>query len=192
MFKKIEDFAKEKMKGEKVTGIDHTMRVWKGCQILAQGKDIDMDVLHSAALLHDISCPLKGRKNHHEDSARMAEVFLREIKFPEEKIPSVLHCIRAHSRYGGPEPQTPEAEILYDSDVLDFIGAIGLVRGVTRGFEWGYTGDVFEAPNIFTRMKSMVIKRPLYTEKAREIALNRYNFVDLFVARLREELNYEK
>lgn len=190
-YEEILSFARERLKGERVTGLDHALRVWRWCEILGRGEDVDMDVLRAAALLHDVSIPATGRAGHYEESASMAEALLERVGFPEEKIGAVVHVIRAHSRYGGPDPETREAEILYDADLLDFIGATGLVRGVARGLEGGeYQGDVAEAPALFERMREMADRR-LHTERARELAERRLRVIDAFVARLRKELRFE-
>ncbi len=192
LFDRITAFAEERLKGERVTGLDHALRVWGWCRVLGRGEAVDMDVLRAAALLHDISIPLSGRRGHHEESARMAERFLREIGFPEEKIEAVCHVIRTHSRFGGPDPETREAEILYDADVLDFIGAIGLVRGVARGLDGsGYSGNVSDAPALFEEMKKTASTR-LHTARAMEIAEDRFRVIDEFIARLKEELEFSK
>lgn len=194
IYEKIEAFARDKMKEERVTGMDHTLRVWSWCKILGSSEDVDMEVIKTAALLHDVSCPTKGRKTHYEDSAQMTEELLRKIEYPEKKIPAILHVIRAHSRFGGPDPETREAEILYDADVLDFIGAIGLVRGVTRGFEENYKGNVSEALALFEGMINRVksARALLYTKKAREVAERRFHFMKTFIARLGEELDFKE
>ena len=192
LYERILAFARERLKGERVSGLDHALRVCRWCEILGRGEEVDMDVLRAAALLHDVSIPVSGRQGHYEESARMAEVLLRDIGYPEEKIEAVAHVIRAHSRFGGPDPETREAEVLYDADILDFIGAVGLVRGVARGLNSGeYTGDVAEAPAIFERMKEMASMR-LYTVRAREFAEGRLRYIDEFVERLRGELKFER
>ena len=189
---RILGFAREKLKGERVTGLDHALRVWGWCEILGRGEAVDMDVLRAAALLHDISIRASGREGHHEESARIAEHFLRDIGYPEEKIPGVAHVIRSHSRFGGPDPETREAEVLYDADVLDFIGAVGLVRGVARGLDCcDYAGDVADAPALFEGMKETA-GRTLYTTRAREIAEGRLRFIDMFMTLLREELEFAR
>jgi uncharacterized protein len=192
LYERILAFARERLKGERVSGLDHALRVWRWCENLGRGEEVDKDVLHAAALLHDVSIPVSGRQRHYEDSARIAEALLREIGYPEEKIGAVAHVIRAHSRFGGPDPESREAEVLYDADVLDFIGAIGLVRGVARGLDSGeYAGDVAEAPALFEGMKEMAGMR-LYTARAREIAEGRLKVIDEFIERLREELIFAK
>lgn len=185
-------FARDRLKGEMVTGLDHALRVWRWCEILGLGEELDMEVMWAAALLHDISIPVSGRLGHHEESARVAERFLREVGYPKEKIASVTLIIRSHSRFGGPEPDTREAEILYDADVLDFIGAVGVVRGVVRGLQGGeYTGDVTNASDLFEKMKETAGTR-LFTLKAKKIAEGRFRAVDEFISRLKDELEFLK
>lgn len=192
LYERILAFARESLEGERATGLDHALRVWRWCEILGSGEEVDTDVLRAAALLHDISIPLSGRRGHHEEGARMAERLLRGIGYPEEKITAVAHVVRAHSRFGGPDPETREAEILYDADVLDFIGATGLVRGMARALDGGnYSGDVDEAPTLFEGMKETAGGK-LYTAKAREIAHERFNVIDKFIERLKEELEFSK
>ena len=192
LYERILAFARERLKGERVSGLDHALRVWRWCEILGRVEEVDKDVLHAAALLHDVSIPVSGRQGHYEESARTAEALLREIGYPEEKIGAVAHVIRAHSRFGGPDPESREAEVLYDADVLDFIGAVGLVRGVARGLDSGeYSGEVAEAPSLFEGMKEMAGMR-LYTARAREIAEGRLRVIDEFIERLGEELKFAK
>jgi len=183
-------YVKEHLKTERVSGLDHSLRVLRWCERLAEGRDVDLETLRLAALLHDVSIPESGRLRHYDVSADMAVELLRELGYDEAKIRAVEHCIRAHSRYGGPEPQTAEAEILYDADFLDYLGAIGLLRGILRALVEGeYSGDVSEAPMILEAIMAKY-RRPLYTEEAREIAEGRLRFLESFLKRLREELEF--
>jgi len=184
-------YVEERLKDEKVSGLDHSLRVLRWCERLAEGRDVDLEVLRLAALLHDISIPESGRLRHYDASAEMAVELLRELGYDKAKIRAVEHCIRAHSRYGGPDPQTAEAEILYDADFLDYLGAIGLLRGILRALVEGeYSGDVSEAPGV---LEAIIAKyrRPLYTEEARRIAEERLRFLESFLKRLREELEFK-
>jgi len=168
--------------------LDHSLRVLRWCERLAEDRDVDLEVLRLAGLLHDVSIPESGRLRHYDVSAEMAVELLRELGYGEEIVEAVAHCIRAHSRYGGPDPQTPEAEILYDADFLDYLGAIGLLRGVLRALVEGeYSGDVSEAPGVLEAILRKY-KRPLHTEEARGIAEDRLRFLEAFLGRLRAEL----
>jgi uncharacterized protein len=76
----------------------------------------------------------------------MARGILSQLGFTEDEIEPIAHVIEAHSRYGGPDPQTIEAKILQDADAVEYVGAIGLARAFPRTLESGdYSGDVEES-----------------------------------------------
>jgi uncharacterized protein len=50
--------------------------------------------------------------------------------FPSEKIPAVLDAIRTHQPHD--DPQTLEATILRDADILEQLGTIGILRNVSK------------------------------------------------------------
>lgn len=186
---RVRRYAERLLKEERVSGLDHCLRVMRWCERLAEGRDVDLEVLRLAALLHDVSIPKSGRSRHYEVSAKMARDFLSELGYVEEKVEAVAQCIRTHSRYGGPEPQTPEAEILYDADFLDYLGAIGLLRGILRALEGEYSGDVSEASDVLEAILKKY-RRPLYTEKGRMIAEGRLRYLESFQERLKAELEF--
>jgi len=68
-------------------------------------KGSDMEILLTAALIHDIGLPIDPKK-HYEAGLPKARVFLSELGFKEDEIKRILHVIEAHSRYVGPEPRT--------------------------------------------------------------------------------------
>jgi uncharacterized protein len=87
----------------------------------------------AAALLHDAEGAAPGtsaeRASHQHASAEFAARVLTEEGWPEERIASVQHCIRAHRyRDRSEPPQTLEAKILFDADKLDVLGAVGAAR----------------------------------------------------------------
>jgi uncharacterized protein len=58
----------------------------------------------------------------------MAEPFLRDAGFTPEEIALIRTCIVEHSFSKGMRPSTPESAIVQDSDRLDSLGAIGVLR----------------------------------------------------------------
>lgn len=99
----------------------------------------DQEVVAAAAWLHDFGVfaghrPDKpeelGRWDHVAYACSHAPVILRQAGFPEDKIPSVLAAIRQHQP--GDEPETIEATILRDADILEQLGAIGILRIVSK------------------------------------------------------------
>ena len=59
IYVKIEAFARDKMKEERVTGMDHTLRVWGWCKILGSSEDVDMEVLKTTLTNLQVRMQLK-------------------------------------------------------------------------------------------------------------------------------------
>ena len=119
-----------------VHDFDHVLRVYRIAERLAAAEGADLDIVRAAALLHDSVGSAPGgegnaRAEHHIASAAFAGEVLAQKGWPEEKIKAVQHCIRGH-RFRGKEdkPETLEAQVLFDADKLDVLGAIGAARTI--------------------------------------------------------------
>ncbi len=126
---------------------DHVMRVYRMAEKLANIEGGDIEIIHAAALLHDAEGSAPGqaaRASHHHRSAEFAEEVLSAEGWKREKIEAVKHCIRAHRfRSDGDKPETIEAQILFDADKMDVLGAIGVARVVAYA---ALSGNPFYAP----------------------------------------------
>lgn len=202
--------------------MEHVMRVYNLCLHLAKDDpDIDLDILKTAALLHDIARVREDRNDSRNIDrvilgAEMAEKILRDFGYPEERIELVKRCITAHRFRSGNEPKTREAKILFDADKLDAIGSIGIARSFVTAGQRGekiYSdasvdeyvkenlvggkpdGRIKEiskhAPNLEFETKFKHIPDKLYTQKAREIAKERIEFMKQFFERLKKEIDGE-
>ena len=202
--------------------MEHVMRVYNLCLHLAKDEpDIDLDILKTAALLHDIARVKEDQDNsgnidHAILGAEMAGKILRGFGYPEERIELVKHCITAHRFRSGNEPKTKEAKILFDADKLDVIGSIGIARSFIIAGQHGekiYSDTPIDeyvkenlvggkpdgrikkiskhAPNLEFETKFKHIPDKLYTRKAREIAKQRIEFMKQFFERLKREINGE-
>jgi len=184
---KIREFTRKEMAGEQFSGTDHLERAYEWCQKIGKGRSADMEILLTAALLHDIGLPI-DRKKHYEAGLQKARAFLDKIGFKEDEIKRILHIIEAHSRYGGPDPQTLEAKILQDVDAIEYVGAVGLVRGIVRALHEGiFSGKVEEVPKLIGDLMKRV-EGNFYTEEAKGIVEKRIAFLKLFSDRLKREL----
>ncbi len=117
-----------------VHDFEHVLRVYHTAMKLGKEEGADLEILKAAALLHDSRGAEpggSGRAEHHLASALFAGEVLRDENWPADRIKLVQHAIRAH-RYRGKEdlPETIEAKVLFDSDKLDVIGAIGAARTI--------------------------------------------------------------
>ena len=121
-----------------VHGFDHIERVYRLCEKIGPPEGADMQILLTAALLHDATDSHpggEGRKNHHLRSAEFAETVLLKDNWDSCRIQAVQHCIRAHRFRKGETPKTTEAKVLFDADKLDVIGAIGVTRAFAYAFQ---------------------------------------------------------
>jgi uncharacterized protein len=107
----------------------------------AVGADLeyDRDVVTAAAWLHDLGVFVGHRPEDPEKLASWDHVayacsrgtaILREAGFPGEKVPAVLQAIREHQLKD--EPTTMEGTILRDADILEQLGAVGILRAVSK------------------------------------------------------------
>lgn len=189
---------------------DHVLRVYKMCEHIGPKEGAAMEVLLLAAALHDVGRveELKSEKEvcHAEIGAEMAEAILKGYDLEKEKIEKIKHCILTHRSRGENIPQSKEAKVLYDSDKLDSIGAIGLGRAFNFcGAQYG--GKVCNTPGIdieeterFSKedtayrefyFKLSKIKDKLFTEEGRRIAKGRHDFMVDFFERLEKEVEGE-
>jgi uncharacterized protein len=119
-----------------VHDFEHVLRVYRVAERLATAEGADLEIVRAAAWLHDSRGSAPGgegteRAEHHIASADFAGKVLVAKHWPEDKILAVQHCIRAHRfRSQDEAPQTLEAQVLFDADKLDVLGAIGAARTI--------------------------------------------------------------
>ena len=109
----------------------HIRRVLDAALLLARKeKQADLDVLMTAALLHDIGREEQFRtgESHAAVGARMAKEYLLGQGEDEVFAQHVSDCIRTHSFRKNDPPASIEAKLLYDADKLDVAGGAGVAR----------------------------------------------------------------
>ena len=95
----------------------HAKAVVKRCKEIGAASNLgaeDLEVIVLAAWFHDVGY-VEGIQGHEERSVAMATAFLRENRYPEEKIAQVAGCINATKM-----PQNPKnllEQILCDADL---------------------------------------------------------------------------
>jgi uncharacterized protein len=188
--KKIWERVSSDLKDERVASTDHIERMTTWCQRLGPAEEADMAILIAGALVHDIGV-LHDRKNHYLAGKPVAGGILRDAGLPEDKIEPALHVLESHSRYGGPEPATIEAQVGQDADALEYIGAIGILRAVIRGLTDGsYNARISDFPD-YLRNLLQKVEGTFHTEEAERIGTERIEYMRQFLKRLELELNYE-
>ncbi|MGH4137092.1 HD domain-containing protein [Clostridium sp.] len=196
--------------------IDHVMRVHNTCIFLSKYEEnVNLDILIPAALLHDIARVIEsqnktGEIDHAVLGGSMAEEILRNLDYEQETINKIKHCITTHRYRSGNSPKSIEAKILFDADKLDVIGSIGLARTFMIAGQFGQSlsknklssdympintsengrlKDVSKhSPFMEYEFKFKKIPEKLFTQKAKEIGINRLKYMDDFFKKLDLEI----
>ncbi|KUI97890.1 HD domain-containing protein [Vibrio sp. MEBiC08052] len=206
---KLESIAAQSMKkSDPSHDMMHVNRVVKNCKYLSRFyQNVDMDVLITAAYLHDvISYPKNSDENKDASrhAAEYASQLIREIPdFQEEKVNQLKHVIQAHSYSSQIEAMSIEAQILQDADRLDALGAIGIARCFIVGGKFASSISHPSEPNPTVHQrplddknyivdhfykKLLKLEQKLNTEAAKEIARARVLFMQDFLTHLYEEM----
>lgn len=216
---KIKKFAEKHMAEQKSPGhnMEHVERVYAMAMKLAQGEKVDLEIIRIAVLLHDIGGPKEikdktGKTDHAVESAKMARPFLKKLGYSEKKIQHIYDCIVTHRYRSGRRPASKEAQIIFDADKLETIGAVG----IARAFVWvgekhahifrkmdvkkyarenlgghlkGRIRDKTKhSPQLSWETKEKHILKSLFTKKARQIAKKRMKFSEMFLRKLEREI----
>lgn len=112
---------------------DHTLRVMGNAKmLLTMMPDADAETVMLSALLHDIARPEEdagcGKVCHAKLGAEMVPAMLADAGFPESLASRVADAVRTHRYRSQDEPQSIEADIVFDADKLDSLGAVGIGR----------------------------------------------------------------
>ncbi len=216
---KIRKFAEKFLSNNKCSAhnMEHVDRVLKMAINLTKDEDVDLEVIKIAVLLHDIGGDKEmsdpsGMTDHAVESARIAEPFLRELKFSQTKIQHILDCIVSHRYRTNSKPKTKEAEIIFDADKLETVGAIGIARALAwvgknnahiykkvdiKKYAKENLGGKIDgriqdktkhSPQINWETKDKFIVDYLYTVKAKKIAKQRIKFSENFLNKLEQEV----
>ncbi len=180
----------------------HIERVYQNAlAILHTEPTADAEVVKIAVLLHDVS------DKKYTDSKEQEEQLIAELPVSEEKKRHIRDCIAQVSFNGGNELEATslEAKIVRDADRLDAIGAIGIARTFAYGGAKGrklYAKDEDARTNMseseYRQKKTasvthfyeklLLLKDLMVTEKGKQMALERHQFMESFLKQLQHEI----
>ncbi|HEY6284060.1 MAG TPA: HD domain-containing protein [Ktedonobacteraceae bacterium] len=194
---------------------DHLVRVIALADKIQASEGGDLPTIWAAVALHDIGQERERRNggDHALIGAALAAELLKDTPFPQQYIPAVQQAIQEHRITGGVIPQTLEGRILYDADKLDSLGAIGIGRLyciIGRNNQKVYSpipDDIVEpidphmirilrrrpdySPSIEFQLLFANLPERMTTSTGREMAHERFAFMQEFFARLRQEVEGE-
>ena len=179
--------------------LDHIERVKKICLQIGGKLKADLTVLEVAALFHDYSrIDERDGSCHAELSADFMSQFLTDRNWDKEIKDNICYAIRCHRYSSGIIPETLEAKILQDSDRLDVLGAIGIVRVMMHTPQTTLYNLNMPFPENRTVSKEYVLdhfyekilklKDGFHTKEAQKIANVRHDYLLTFLEQLKSEI----
>jgi uncharacterized protein len=190
---------------------DHIQRVMALADTIQVREGGDLATIWAAVALHDIGQARERRSggDHAYIGAEMAVELLSGTQFPQEVIPGVHQAIRDHRMTGGATPQSLEGRILYDADKIDSLGAIGIGRlycitgrynqkvyaplpdGITEPVDPLLVRQLRRrpdySPSVEFRLLFGNLCERMTTRTGRELARERYEYMECFFTRLQLE-----
>ena len=119
--------------------LGHQPRLYALTQLVGKGMSYDDDVVYAAAWLHDLGVFIGHRPEDPQALSRWDNVIyameqapaaLARCGFPATKVARVVAAIRTHQPHLS--PTSVEGAILRDADILEQLGAIGILRVVAK------------------------------------------------------------
>ncbi len=175
----------------------HQPRLYALTRKIGKEMSYDEDVVFAAAWLHDLGVFVGHRPDDPQalavwDNTAYAMVkaplVLTEAGFPAAKQNAVVEAIRTHQP--GSAPATLEGEILRDADILEQLGAVGIMRAVCKIGRDTRFHDFTSAAAV---LKKAVATLPpqIRLEPARRLAVERISLLENFLKSLEAEADGE-
>ncbi len=181
------------------------MRVEETALFIASRMGARHDILQASAILHDIGrrfeTASQGTLCHAEIGAEMALEILEKLGICGADNRAICHAIFSHRFRGANIPMSLEAQILFDADKLDSIGAIGIGRAFLFAGQLGaklHNGsrDISGTKSYSSedtayrefKVKMCKVKDRMITPVGKQLANERHDFMEIFFRRLETEI----
>lgn len=188
-----------------VHGFSHIRRVCRLAEIIGTAEGADLEIVRAAALLHDLEGDVDERDDHQLAAAASAARLLEQEGWGPQRTAAVAHCIRSHRfRDQREPPRSLEAQVLFDADKLDAIGALGAARAIAYAVRAGEPIYQLPSPDFLKSgekaqgeahtpyheylTKLRHIKERLFTETGRSLARRRHQVMVEFFQQWADEL----
>jgi uncharacterized protein len=184
----------------------HIERVWKVARQIAIKEKANIFVVELGALLHDIA-DHKFVDDFEGESVNRTQQILKPLGVKDDVVSEVTHIVLNCSFKGGVDEnkmKSIEGEIVQDADKLDAIGAIGIARTFAFGGKFGsllyhpdikpihhqslesYQKNRTHTINHFYE-KLLLLKDLMHTSTAKQIAVQRHQFMEQFLEQFYKE-----
>ena len=177
-------------------GMDHINRVCRIASSIAD-EEVDQDIVQAIALLHDADdYKLFGIES--SENLTNTKMILSKTSFTEDEKNVIMDSIKTigySKRIAGITPYIREAMVVSDADMLDAMGAIGVLRSHQYNISHNnpffdrkefpvltINAEVYKSKTTGTVVnhifeKILRLKDLMLTDKGKEEAIRRYNFL---------------
>jgi uncharacterized protein len=176
-------------------GFDHVERSAKLARYIAEQESFDPDVAEIAGYLHDIGRTVQEEeKGHGPAGVEPARQLLdAHTSYDQSTKQQILDAIRDHSML---KTEGRLTHIVQDADMLDGLGAVGIMRGYTsRAHLPCYTEDAIIATSASTSgtlHQQLAFQMEwldfMHTDTGRRIAISRHKFMQDFLKQFEREV----
>lgn len=166
---------------------EHSLRVYRWAIKLQSKLGGDLDIIALAALLHDIGWD--DKRPHGEVGAELAVEYLDSLGVDPEIIRRVGEIIMIHTDKDTDAELSIECKIVMDADLLDEVGAIGLLwdsMATACEDEASYKKAYYRIKNYYRINKPKI--RRCKTDAARAEYAKRMQMIESFIFQLEKEL----
>jgi len=171
----------------------HQSRLYELSKKVAAEIVHDDDVLFAAAWLHDLGVFVGQRPAQPKALAAWdwiayaiakTPALLDQFGFPKAKVPAVIEAIRTH--LPSSEPTTIEGVVLRDADMLEQLGAVGILRTASKV---GRDTRFVKFSDVLGTLQKNLEQLPekLRLESTRRLARPRILALEAFLAAAQEE-----
>ncbi len=165
----------------------HQPRLYALTRAVGEGMSYDDDIVFAAVWMHDLGVFVGHRPEDPVALAAWDNVayaiertpdLLAEFGFPVWKIPAVIEAIRTHQPHM--DPESIEATILRDADILEQLGAVGILRAASKvGRDTRFATFSSVVPTLRTALETLPAL--LRLEPAKALAVPRIQTLKEFV-----------
>jgi len=203
--KNIKDFVKVELESDNSGhGYQHAIRVYNNAKEICEIEGGDEKIIFTSALIHD--CIDKKLFDNYEERIEIVKNFLGKQKYSKKEIDEIIYIITNISWNSGEnaELNSLNAKIVRDSDRLDAIGAVGIIR--TIEYQNSRSRNFYDEENLkfengevkFDKItnstlshfyeKLLLLKNLMHTKTAKDMAEKRNQFMISFLDEFYDEL----
>lgn len=148
---------------------DHISRNYNRARQILEKESAKVEITLAGVILHDIGYFYGNLQGHAHVGAERCEGLLVDLGYGQEEVEGIRHCIVAHDPASGVVPETIEAKIVYDADMLDKADLALLLNGSWTDVAEEFSVTIIEYAGFFINRFEPLLQegRAYFTETGR-------------------------